>query len=280
MFKFDPSLILVSHFLLPFSPFTGLNLVIVSRTESRLEDLATDLESKYGVQVRAVAVDLTDMDDNTICLLSDSIKHLDVGILVNNAGMSYDHCEYLEQTPIDINQKLITINTVAPTILAHIVLQGMKERGRGVIVNIGSANGLLPAVPLVSTYAGSKAYINQFTRSMDAEARPKGIRVQDQCPLFVATKMSKIRRARLDAPTPEVWARAAVRQIGYDTVRTPYWFHGVQMAVVTGIAPTFLVKNYMYDMHQHLRTKYYQKLKRDALAAASGSVEDEAKKDL
>jgi len=111
------------------------------------------------------------------------------------------------------------------------VLPGMKQRGRGVIVNLGSANGLLPSVPLLSTYAGTKAFINQFTRSVDAEARQFGIRIHDQCPMFVATKMARIRRARLDAPSPGVWAKAAVRQIGYDTVRTPYWYHGLMMAL-------------------------------------------------
>jgi len=91
--------------------------------------------------------------------------------------------------------------------LTKLVLPGMKQRGRGVIVNLGSANGLLPSVPLLSTYAGTKAFINQFTRSVDAEARQFGIRIHDQCPMFVATKMARIRRARLDAPSPGVWAK-------------------------------------------------------------------------
>ena len=105
----------------------------------------------------------------------------------------------------------------------------MKARRRGIIINIGSANGVLPAVPLLSVYAGTKAFVNQLTRSLDAECAKFGVRVQDQMPMFVATKMSKIRRARLDAPTPAKWAKAAVRQVGYETSRTPYWYHALMV---------------------------------------------------
>jgi 17beta-estradiol 17-dehydrogenase / very-long-chain 3-oxoacyl-CoA reductase len=149
--------------------------------------------------------------------------------------------------------------------LCKAVLPGMKSRRRGAIVNLGSANGLLPAVPLLSTYAGSKSFINQFTRSLDAELRQFNIRVQDQCPMFVATKMSKIRRARLDAPSPKVWAKAAVRQIGYDTVRTPYWYHGLMMAVVQSMLPAWAVTGYVLNLHRGFRTKYYRKQARQSV---------------
>lgn len=217
------------------------------------------------------AADLTTLDETTIARLGATITNLDIGILINNAGMSYDHPEYLEQTSLATNSSLITINTTAPTLLAQLLLLGMKERGRGVIVNIGSANGLLPSVPLLSVYAGTKAYINQLTRSLDTETSNFGVRVHDQCPMFVATKMSKIKRARLDAPTPEVWARAAVRQIGYETVLTPYWYHGVMTAVVDTFAPQFIVRKYVHDLHKAFRAAFYRRQAREAAAAAAGA---------
>ena len=78
-------------------------------------------------------------------------------------------------------------------------------------------------------WACLQAYIEAFSQSLDAEVREFGVRVQNQAPMFVATKMSKIRRARLDAPTPEAWAKAAVAQIGQETSLSPYWFHGLQV---------------------------------------------------
>ena len=117
--------------------------------------------------------------------------------------------------------------------IAKLVLSGMRERGRGVIVNIGSGVAtLLPSSPLLSVYAGSKAYVDCLSRSLDVELARFGVRVQNQAPLFVATKMSKIRRASLAAPSPQQWARAAVRQIGYETTSSPFWYHALQVCVV------------------------------------------------
>jgi short-subunit dehydrogenase len=82
-----------------------------------------------------------------------------------------------------------------PVQIAKIVLPGMKARRRGLIVNLGSGSGHLPACPLLAVYAGSKAYVDQFSRSLDAEYRQYGIAVQCQAPFFVATKLSKIRCA-------------------------------------------------------------------------------------
>jgi 17beta-estradiol 17-dehydrogenase / very-long-chain 3-oxoacyl-CoA reductase len=245
----------------------GLNLVVISRTPARLEELATELESKYNVEVRSCAIDLSNINMGDLETIKKSFEGLDVGLLVNNAGMSYDHPEYLEAMPAELDMQLIAINTTAPLLLAKLVLPGMKERKKGIIANIGSANGLLPAVPLLCTYAGTKAFINQFSRSLDVELRNFGVRVHDQCPLFVATKMSKIKRARLDAPTPEVWARAAVKQLGYEAVLTPYWFHGLMMAVIQCFAPQWAVVNYIDRLHLGFRKGYYKRLQRKAAEA-------------
>lgn len=122
---------------------------------------------------------------------------------------------------------------------------GMRQRRRGVVVNLGSGvSTMLPSAPLLSggndtagpgrrrwrrclagtleppprnlplhaaltrrcrsesdplasrllaVYAGTKAYVDTFSRSLDAEYAAFGVRVQNQSPLFVATKMSKIR---------------------------------------------------------------------------------------
>jgi 17beta-estradiol 17-dehydrogenase / very-long-chain 3-oxoacyl-CoA reductase len=244
----------------------------VSRTQAKLDALKDEIEATHGVQVRTVAADLTKLDTASLDVVAAAAEGLDVGILVNCAGMSYEYPEYLEMTSAAGNADLIAINAIAPTLIAQRVLLGMKERGRGAIVNIGSFNGALPAVPLLAAYAGSKAYVNAFTRALDAEARAFGVSVHDQCPMFVATKMSKIRRARLDAPTPAAWARAAVRQIGYDTILTPWWYHGLMNGVVA-LAPDWVIIKYIRDLHISFRTRWYKKQAREAAAAAGETME-------
>eukprot|EP00889_Picochlorum_renovo_P007779 jgi/Picre1/34809/NNA_002275.t1 len=215
------------------------------QTASKLEQVKEEIvqhvkeKKKRSIKVMTFAADLTNVTDEMLERFSTMIRDLDVGILVN--------------------RDLISINTYAPTALTSAVLPGMKARHRGFIVNVGSANGILPAVPLLSIYAGSKAYINQFSRSMDEELKPFNVRVQDQCPFFVTTKISKIRKPRIDAPTPKAWAKSAVKQIGYETDRTPYWSHGLMLLAIQSLCPVWAINGYVHSLHASFRNRYYRK---------------------
>lgn len=239
----------------------GLDVVLVSRTQAKLDAVQREISDAVGgkVKVSTHAMDLTKVTDEALAKFESLVEGKDVGILVNNAGMSLDHPDYLETTSAEFNRDLIHINCYAPTVLTRAVLPGMKARRRGVVVNLGSANGILPSVALLSVYAGSKAYINQFTRSMDEELKSFNVRVQDQCPFFVTTKISKIRKPRLDAPTPKAWARAAVKQIGYETDRTPYWSHGLMLLLIRSVCPAWAVNAYVTSLHKSFRRRFYKK---------------------
>ncbi|KAL4426395.1 hypothetical protein ABPG77_004689 [Micractinium sp. CCAP 211/92] len=257
----------------------GLNLVLISRTESKLQDCAAELRGKYGVEARICPADLCEATPETFAKIGAALEGLEVGILVNNAGLSYDHPEYLADTDDHAVHDMLNINALVPVILSKMVLPGMKERGRGVIINVGSgAATVIPSSPLLSVYAGTKAFVDCFSRSLDAEYSPLGVRVQNQAPMFVATKMSKIRRARLDAPSPDAWAAAAVRQIGRENSFTPYWFHGVQQAFVR-LAPEWLINRQVMGIHQGFRTRYYRRLAKqqaEAAVAAAGEAAEGA----
>lgn len=100
---------------------------------------------------------------------------------------------------------------------AHVRPAGMLSRKRGAILNIGSAAAtVLPADPLYSVYAATKGFVDQLSRTMYAEYADKGVHVQLQAPLYVATKMSKIRRASLTVPSPKaVRSRGTAREGGW-----------------------------------------------------------------
>ncbi|VAI85354.1 unnamed protein product [Triticum turgidum subsp. durum] len=111
------------------------------------------------------------------------------------------------------------VNLWAVTEVTAAVLPGMVERGRGAVVNMGSASSeAIPSFPLYTMY------VAQFSRSLYVEYRSEGIDVQFQAPFYVATRMVSIlaesgRAGRLFmlliAPTPDAYARAAVRWIGH-----------------------------------------------------------------
>ena len=104
-----------------------------------------------------------------------------------------------------------------------------------------------------------QGYVDVFTKSMQVELAQSGISVQNMAPLFVATKMSKIRTARIDAPSPTQWANAAVKHIGYETTSSPWWFHALQWYFIS-IGPVFLLNGYTLNLHLGMQKRYYKKL--------------------
>lgn len=89
------------------------------------------------------------------------------------------------------------------------------------------------------------------------------VHVQNQAPAYVATKMSKIRKPTLDAPSPAKWVESAVRAIGYEPTSCPYWYHGAMWAAVTD-TPLAVTNAYLLKFHEWLRARYYKKVEREA----------------
>ncbi|KAH7681518.1 17beta-estradiol 17-dehydrogenase / very-long-chain 3-oxoacyl-CoA reductase protein [Dioscorea alata] len=212
----------------------GLNLVLVARNPDKLAAVSNEILAKYRkVQIKTVIIDFSgDLDDGIKRLLK-TIDGLDVGILVNNAGISYPYAKYFHEVDEELVKSLIKVNVEALTRVTHALLPGMLEKKRGAIVNIGSgAATVLPSEPLYAVYAGTKAYIDEFSKSLHVEYKNKGIDVQCQLPLYVATRMSSIKRASFFAPSSDSYARASVAWIGLGSSCTPYWPHSVQWCFV------------------------------------------------
>ena len=67
-----------------------------------------------------------------------------------------------------------------------------------------------------------QAYVDMFSKSLDLEYKQYGISVHNQAPAYVATKMSKIRKPTMDAPSPANWVASAVKHIGYEPTQCPF----------------------------------------------------------
>lgn len=210
----------------------GMNVLLISRSRQKLDDCAASIKKKYPeTELSTLVVDFTFFNEKLRQEVADAIKDLDVGVLVNNVGISYPYTKYFHELDTDVIQQLLTLNVWSTTFMTKIVLPGMLARKRGAIVNIGSASGVATA-PLLSQYGAAKSYILMFSKAMNVELAGKGIHVQCQVPLYVTTKLAKIRNASLFVCTPEVYARAAVACIGYEVDVSPYWSHALQMFVL------------------------------------------------
>lgn len=228
----------------------GLNIVLVSRNEEKLAQCSAEIkQASPNVQVKTVKADLSSTDPEMYKRIETELSGLNIGILINNAGMSYPHAQYLDKLDNKLVEDLININVVALTKLTKIVLPGMVAKSKGLIINVGSAAGIIPVGdPLYSVYSGTKAYVDFFSKSLSLEYKSKGIQVENQVPYFVTSKLSKIRNASLFTPNPKSYAAAALGKIGYSASTVPYWAHAIQHFVLTSV-PTFIAANIVLSHH-------------------------------
>ncbi|XP_031476608.1 very-long-chain 3-oxoacyl-CoA reductase 1-like [Nymphaea colorata] len=207
----------------------GLNVVLVGRNPEKLEEVSGGLKSKYPkVEVRTAVVDFAGDLHEGIKRMEKEIDGLDVGILINNAGVSYPYARFYHEVDPQLLNNLIKVNVEGTSKVTQAVLPVMLKKKKGAIVNIGSgASIVIPSDPLYSVYAATKAYVDQLSRCLYVEYKGSGIDVQCQVPLYVATKMASIRKSSLLVPSADTYARSALRWVGYEPRCTPYWPHSV-----------------------------------------------------
>jgi short-subunit dehydrogenase len=97
-----------------------------------------------------------------------------IDVLVNNAGQS--QAGPLEQLPMESIQRLFAVNVFGHIYLTQLCLPGMRERGGGSIVIVGSLMAEFP-VPFQSTYAATKLALQGFAQALRMEVAPFGIKV-------------------------------------------------------------------------------------------------------
>ena len=250
----------------------GFNVVLVSRTESKLEDLAKTIESTYKVKTRNLAINFADNHDPDYARLDHLISDLDVAILINNVGKSHDIPVTFAETAPEEMRDIITINCTGTLRTTAIVLPGMMSRKRGLILTMGSFGGLLPT-PLLATYSGSKAFLQQWSSSLGAEVAPYGITVELVQSYLVTSAMSKIRRPTLTIPTARAFVKAVMGKVGrsggaqgWAYTSTPYWSHGIMqwlLSTFVGLSNRLVVEQNK-GMHEAIRKRALRKRERES----------------
>jgi NAD(P)-dependent dehydrogenase (short-subunit alcohol dehydrogenase family) len=168
----------------------GSNLVIVSRTKEDCEQKAESLRkrAKGKSEIIPYAIDIAN-PENAEMLVAETVERLGrIDILINNAGVGTTK-RAEEITPADWDA-IMDINLRGTFFLAQRAGAAMIKQGKGVIVNVASALGLV-ATKGVLPYCVSKAGVIQMTRALAVEWAEKNIRVNAICPGYIITDINR-----------------------------------------------------------------------------------------
>jgi len=171
----------------------GHNVILVARSEDRLNVVAAELRQRFGVNALVLSQDLSDPAAPAAIFDALQAQGVQVDFLVNNAGYGI-HGRFAEnQWGDELN--MIQVNMVALTHLTKLFLPGMIERGFGRVLNVGSTGSFAPG-PLMAVYCASKAYVLSFSEAIADELRGTGVSVTALCPGVTTTGFQE--RAQVD----------------------------------------------------------------------------------
>jgi uncharacterized protein len=157
----------------------GYNLVLVARSESKMETLAQELRSQHGISVTVLAKDLSVAGAANDVFDAAAAQKIQVDVLVNNAGFGIGE-PFTSTRPDDVLQ-MLQLNVVSLTVLTHLFLPGMAQRKSGRILNVGSTGSFSP-VANMAVYGATKAYVLSFSEALTEELRGTGVSVTALCP--------------------------------------------------------------------------------------------------
>ena len=154
----------------------GMDLVLIARRESLLVDLADRLRERYGVEVRALAMDLA--SPGLADALAAATADLDLGVLVYNAA--FVPVGRFVDADSDELERAVDVNVRAPVVMLHTLLPGLQRRGRGAVILMSSLAGL-QGTARVAAYAATKAFNTVLGEGLWQELREVGVDVVACC---------------------------------------------------------------------------------------------------
>lgn len=160
----------------------GLNLVIHSRSENTLLEIAKRLKSTYKVEVNIVAVDIS--EPVGVQSLIEATQHLSVGMLVASAG--YGTSGEFIHTSVHAEINMLRLNCEALLSLTHHFAQKFVSQKRGGIILMSSMVAF-QGVPYSANYAATKAYVQSLAEALAEELKPHGVDVLAAAPGPVAS---------------------------------------------------------------------------------------------
>jgi short-subunit dehydrogenase len=229
----------------------GDDVVLVARSEGKLQELAEQIRKNYSVAATVIRSDLATIDgvDQLCDQLRERTIHVDT--LVNNAG--FGALGKFAELSIDRQTDMLLVNVVALTRLTRALLPAMLHRGRGGVLNVGSI-AAYQAGPYMSVYYASKAYVLSFTEGLREELAGTGLHVTCLEPGATESNFGdESGMGKLDILTSSAMSSKAVAKAGYkgycddEAIVIPGWKNRLVVAS-TGFLPRFATRKLVAKM--------------------------------
>ena len=216
------------------------NIVLVARDLPRLEERARALEAQYKISTHLIQADLA--TDAGCAVVEQYITSNQIDVLINNAGFGLNKAFTMSELVAE--QQMMDVLVRTPMRLMHSALPGMKERNKGIVINVSSVAGYIAG----GSYSAAKSYLTVISESLNTELAATNVKVSALCPGFTRTEFHQRARMSMKGLPNFMWlnsdvlvAKAWKDAISDKPVSVPGWQYKTLVGIIS-LAPRSIVR--------------------------------------
>ena len=217
------------------------NIVLVARDMPRLQERALGLQEKFNVETHIIQADLS--TDAGCAAVEHYIANNQVDVLINNAGFGLNKA--FTMSDIDAEQQMFDVLVRTPMRLMHVALPLMKQRNKGVIINVSSVAGYIAG----GSYSAAKSYLTVLSESLHTELSGTNIKISALCPGFTRTEFHQRGRMSIKGLPSFMWldsdklvAKAWSDALKGEAVSIPGWQYQLLVFVIHSLPRSIIRK--------------------------------------
>ena len=157
----------------------NFNLLLIDMDEDKLKTTVSELATKYSVEVLYLVQDLSEVGFHTKIFEWSKPLHGNLQVFVNNAG--YGLHGAFEKLPLEQQINMLQVNILSMVTLTSLFIPILKKINTSYLLNVSSTTAY-QAIPYLTTYAASKAFVLSFTRGLQYELKDSNLSVSCLCP--------------------------------------------------------------------------------------------------
>ncbi len=192
-----------------------INLLLLAREGEHLQAFCQELKLKFAIDVECLEIDF--LETNAISQIENFIRHKDVFMLINNAGIG--GTMLFEKTGADFIDAVIQVNVRMLAMITRMMVNKLSEHAHSYILNVASMASCCP-IAYKTVYPASKAFVYSFSKSLALELKQSGIHVCVLLPGPIKTNAEVSKRiekqgwwVKAGLQTPEKLASIAVKSL-------------------------------------------------------------------